>query len=279
MREYGISLRNKSRARKLALRQRKVTAMRFDAAGQRHDIMYHKIDVNERFFNSWSREMAYVLGIIYTDGNLQAPKKMNTNKRDYSRVARVSIGQKEPEILQKILRLMSCNAKLYFSPQREYKNAVAGKLYYISIGSNQLYDALSRIGLKPKKSRDIRFPDMPEECVRHFIRGCWDGDGSVYIECRQDRLVASYVCGSYAFIEDLLVHLEKAGLPKRNIYETKRGERASYYFKYSGRQCNQLYHYLYDDVPPAQYLERKYLLFKKYCDRSLNQSQLFRQAD
>lgn len=31
-----------------------------------------------------------------------------------------------------------------------------------------------------KKMLDIKFPQIPPQSVRHFIRGCWDGDGSVY---------------------------------------------------------------------------------------------------
>lgn len=275
MREYGIPLRSQSKARGLALRQHKITAMRAGLSGQRHTVVYQKIEVNEHFFDSWSQEMAYVLGIIYTDGNLQAPRLMDPTGRDYSRAARISIAQKEPEILQKVLALMNCNAKLYFSARREYKTTVAGQLYHISIASNKLYHALTRFGLKPRKSMDIEFPVIPTEYVRHFIRGCWDGDGTVYVERKRKRLVASYVSGSLLFIKGLVAHLEEVGMPKRTIYESRRSTSTSYYFKCTGDLCIKLYHYLYDGVPPTQYLERKYIIFKKHCDPSSNQAQLF----
>jgi len=268
MREYNIPLRSKSIARRLALWQQKVTAMRIDSTGQRRPVVYQKVEVNKHFFNSWSQDMAYVLGIIYTDGNLQAPKPMDAAKHDYSRMARLSIGQKEPEMLIKVLALMNCNAKLHYKKRKYYKNTTAGELYYISICDNEIYHDLTKLGLKPKKSTDLNFPAIPEGYMRHFIRGCWDGDGSVYLERKKRRLVASYVSGSLVFIRGLARALEKAGLPKRTIYATVRKYKPSYYFKFTGSQCLKLYHYLYDDVPPTQYLERKYNIFKNYCDPS-----------
>lgn len=63
----------------------------------------------------------------------------------------------------------------------------------------------------------------------------------------------------------MMRYLKKAGLPERAIYKTK-GKPPSYYMRYSGYQCKKLFHYLYDNVPPTQYLERKYNLFKNFSD-------------
>jgi len=46
-----------------------------------------------------------------------------------------------------------------------------------------------------------------------------------------------------------------------------RRKNPSYYFRYSGSECKKLYHYLYDNVPPEQYLERKYVVFNNYFYR------------
>jgi len=34
----------------------------------------------------------------------------------------------------------------------------------------------------------MAFPKIPDEYIRHFVRGCWDGDGTVYIEKRNGNL-------------------------------------------------------------------------------------------
>jgi intein/homing endonuclease len=35
------------------------------------------------------------------------------------------------------------------------------------------------MGMVPNKSLVLKFPDIPKEMYRHFIRGYFDGDGSL----------------------------------------------------------------------------------------------------
>ena len=68
--------------------------------------------------------------------------------------------------------------------------------------------------------------------------------------------------------------LEKEGFRPKTIYERKGGT-ISYSFKILGKECLKLYHYIYDDVPPEQYLARKYNIFKnKFSDFPTNQLKL-----
>jgi hypothetical protein len=96
--------------------------------------------------------------------------------------------------------------------------------------------------------------------VRHFIRGCWDGDGSVYLE-RNVLPCASFVSGSRQFIYQFVKHLVTLGLPDRTIHTHT--NRTSYYFRLTGAaNCTELYHVLYEDVPETMYLTRKFDRFK-----------------
>jgi hypothetical protein len=181
----------------------------------------------------------------------------------------LSVGQKDPEILVKLLDRMRCNAKILQRVKQQF--------YYFNIDCSKFYNDLKKYGLHPRKSLDIEFPIIPQEYVRHFIRGCWDGDGSVYNEKNRKTLSASYVSGSLSFINGILNELEKAGLPKRTIH-VKQGKAPSYYFRFTGAQCIKLYHFLYDDVSPHLYLQRKYDKFFSYVDRiNRSESNTFKQ--
>ena len=137
----------------------------------------------------------------------------------------------------------------------------------LSIQSKKIYEDLIKLGLTPDKSLSVNFPKIPPVCVRHFIRGCWDGDGSVFIEKSTDAIRASFTSGSLNLIKGMLDELEKAGLKKRTIYQGK-SKNPSYSFRFNNfSQCKDLYHYLYDNVPPEQYLERKYQVFAEYLKR------------
>lgn len=254
IKHYQIPLRNKAAASDIALRKGKVKYVHFDDDGSSRIITRQKADLNENFFSFWSDEMAYVLGMIYTDGSLYKNKM----------VSRVTITQKEPEILNKILILMKCDAQLFFRPEKQYKSGISGSIHYFHIHNKKIFSDLLKIGLTPNKSLTAKFPTVPQEYVRHFIRGCWDGDGTVSIYKRDNRISAGFVSGSIDFINGMHGELLKAGFSQRKIYVDRRGKNPSYSFKFSRSQCKELYHCLYDDVPPEQFLQRKHDVFSNY---------------
>lgn len=275
MLEYEIPRRTLRSARKMALSQSKIIINRLQDDGHIQSVIYQKIEYNEKFFASWSQEMAYVLGILYTDGCLSM--QIHHGKRSTRRTPIISLAQRERELIGKVLALIDCDAKIHYRKRKVYGGRICGAVYYFSIACYAIYPDLVRLGLKSAKSLDIAFPTIPNKYVRHFIRGCWDGDGSVYFEKRNpSNIKASFYSGSRPFINGLLSKLEKAGLPKRKVY-IKQGKKPSYYFRFTGSQCIKLYHYLYDDVPPTQYLERKHASFKKYADKQEEKNRKYAQ--
>jgi intein-encoded DNA endonuclease-like protein len=259
MKRHGISRRDKVSSRLIGLVKGKIIRNSKDEFGINKLVTLQKNIINWNFFNSWSPEMAYVLGVIYTDGNL-APEAHYNNLRI---PPKISVSQKEPELLEKVLALMGSNAKILFRKQK----GTTGGLHYFHISDEAVYEDLLKLGLKPKKSLTLLllFPDMEAQYIRHFIRGCWDGDGSVYRERKYpNRPCASFVSGSRAFIDGLIEHLVKLGLPNRTVHTYKGGK--AFYFRYTGIDCAKLYHILYDEVPERMYLKRKYERFKAIAD-------------
>jgi|WetSurMetagenome_2_1015567.scaffolds.fasta_scaffold40259_2 hypothetical protein len=155
---------------------------------------------------------------------------------------------------------MECDAPLKFQARREYENTVAGEIYSLSICSKPLYDDLLKIGVTPDKSLTMKFPFMPIGLRRHFIRGCWDGDGSVFIDRQSSHVRASFVCGSLKFIEMLVYELSKSGLKDPKIH-VRDGRNPSYSIRYTGAECEKLYCFLYHKVAPKLYLSRKHDIF------------------
>ena len=255
LKTYDIKRRTKAAARQIALSRGKMVFTRTDELGIKSRVVLKKININKKFFKSWSSEMAYVLGVIFTDGNLMPLRKRNANYN--SRSSRFSVSQKESELLEKLLALMECDAKLYRG-----KQVVTGNpIYQFHINDEGIYDDLLALGLTPKKSLTMQFPEVPSSYVRHFIRGCWDGDGSVFFE--RDRLPgASYVSGSRYFVDKMVDRLVKLGLPKVQIYSANRSK--SYFIRFMGETiCTKLFHVFYDNVPETMYLTRKFDLFKQ----------------
>jgi len=225
---------------------------------------YHEI--NENFYSKWSPEMAWVLGLLFTDGSIQP----------FS----ISIWSMDIELLEKVKKALNSSKPIGTTAQSYDKSK---HIYTFAFYREKMIGDLNRLGLHQRKSLNMIFPIVPGEYMKHFIRGCWDGDGSIYFE--SGKLRGSYTCGSLNFIERLVQELYKIGIYKRKppldktdadkmwlnypdgrfplkIHEEKRSK--SYYIKLDTREkVEKLFHYFYDGVDESMYLSRKYEVFVK----------------
>ncbi len=261
MKKYGIDRRSRGDARVSAIKQ-----------GKFGDAFYYD-NIDELFFAEWSPAMAWVLGVIYTDGCLHRGKTG----------WRVSVSSMDAELLNKIKFLMHSDKPLSSRTQSYDKSK---EIFYFQFHREKLINDLMQLGLVERKSLVMKFPGMPNIFVRHFIRGCWDGDGSVYIN-KKGLLRANYISGSYDFLNLLVMHLYKAGITqKRLTVHLTYDERAkllqefpnetypltihkttnsnAYYVAFQREDRLRLfYDYLYRDVDETMYLERKKSVFEK----------------
>lgn len=113
------------------------------------------------------------------------------------------------------------------------------------------------------------FPEIPDRFISHFIRGCWDGDGTVFVPKTGDRnqAYASIVSGSPDFMAGLVHRLHDVGIKRRG--GTHLSEPLSITWDHNSRDVRvkgienltTLFQYLYDGVDSSMMLERKYLNF------------------
>lgn len=104
--------------------------------------------------------MSYVLGLLFTDGCLQKGKN--------GKVVSVVLSINDLDLLEKVRILMGSNHKIHKLKQKG--------LHSYRFAREKIINDLCDLGLFPNKSKNIKFPDVPDEYMRHFIRGCWDGD-------------------------------------------------------------------------------------------------------
>ncbi|MFC1644305.1 LAGLIDADG family homing endonuclease, partial [Candidatus Omnitrophota bacterium] len=103
-----------------------------------------------------------------------------------------------------------------------------------------------------------------------FIRGIFDGDGSVFFEKRNNKspLRASFVSSSKDFIGTLEKKLRKLGMPQRRIYQHKTKNSISYMIRYGHNDSIKLLNILYENVPEnGLFLKRKYMKFLSGINR------------
>lgn len=213
-----------------------------------------KLKVDEDFFRDWSADMAYILGIITSDGCLLEYKNgyngIDITSKDISHLRRI----KE--------RLKS-----------EHKIGKKERGYRIQIRNKRIYNNLISLGLTPRKSKIIRLPKVPKKYLSHFIRGVFDGDGSVMV-WREPRwnhtwqIRASFTSGSQQFLQDLDKQLRLiAGLSGGKVSSVTRG----YHLRYvSMPGCLALYKFMYEDNSNL-FLKRKRDKFELFSSLKSNE--------
>lgn len=125
--------------------------------------------VNSSFFdNINSSEKAYILGFWYADG-------YNYQNNRYRIV--LNLQEEDRHILESIRNILEYEGNLLFD--KKYGNRK--NQYRLSINNKGLSIGLSTHGCMQTKTEKLKFPTfLSEELIPHFIRGYFDGDGSIY---------------------------------------------------------------------------------------------------
>ena len=127
----------------------------------------NKYTLNERYFeNIDTEEKAYILGLIASDGCVTDTNYFAIASTDY-------------DILQIIKKELEYTGEIYV-PQREDSDNW-NIAYRINFSSKLLCESLKQYGIYPNKSLTYKdMPNMNSDLMRHYIRGYFDGDGSLW---------------------------------------------------------------------------------------------------
>lgn len=128
---------------------------------------------NEKFFDMIdSEEKAYTLGFFYADGN-------NYVKGNHSYEVSIKLQEGDRAILERFRDMLSPQSEVYFSKKQKetYQNQ-----YGLRINSKLMAEQLIKLGCVRAKSLILTFPEwlIDPKLQQHFIRGYFDGDGSLY---------------------------------------------------------------------------------------------------
>lgn len=171
---------------------------------------YNIYSCNYQFFENIDNESkAYFLGLFYADGyNNQSNKTI-----------RLGFAKKDKELLDKFLVAIESN---HPTKIRERNTGNAQTFYYADICSPILSDDLAKYGCIQAKTHVLsQIPDLPEELYRHFIRGYFDGDGSVWyskVGQTQDKINLSFTGNKPFLLEVQQILIHNLGVGNPNIY-------------------------------------------------------------
>lgn len=196
-----------------------------------------KFPCNDNFFKVQSSNMAYILGLLAADGSIS--KKEN--------LIAIQLKATDKEILEKISEKTQ-NTR----PLESYTRKETG--YEISsfrVWSAEWKKDLAHYGIMPEKTFTLQPPDflLPEYRI-DYIRGYFDGDGSVYHLDSQNRLFFEIAGASKVMIDwirnELTNHYHI--FINKELIETKPNGTIMYKVKIGSiEELNKLYTLLYKD--------------------------------
>jgi hypothetical protein len=132
-----------------------------------------KHNCNEDYFEKIdSCEKAYWLGLLFADGYVRKRKQSN-GKHKQGGVVGISLKNGDEYLLEKFITDIESTYKL----TKQIKDKFLS--YKLEVNSSKMANDLINLGCIPNKSLILLPPKLKDEFISHFIRGYFDGDGSI----------------------------------------------------------------------------------------------------
>ena len=209
------------------------------------------------FFNIIdTEEKAYWLGFIFADGYISySEKNMQRGQLATTYCTGIKLKWSDREHLKKFNKSINGNYKVFKETShpdgfRKQITEAAKILVY----SQQMYDDLNKY-FGRDKTYTAKFPVIPDDLMRHFVRGYFDGDGCLSLV--DNKIYIKFLGASKDFHEGLKDTLKKNNFvftssSKINLYKTE-----MYYISINRNlEKIKFLDWIYQDC--SIYLDRKY---------------------
>lgn len=216
---------------------------------------------NKNFFKKiHTEQQAYWLGFIFADGWIT----------DYE--LGIELNENDDKHLRKFNKDISGNLAIKYRSHKptiiKGKNVGIRRTCVLKIFSKEIVNDLIGHGCLKNKSMLIEKPkDIPNEFLKDFIRGYFDGNGYIGINKislksdTKDYLRVSINSGSFKFIEWLSFYLNNINI---NNYIIKDEDNNNYSVYICSESLTKFLNYIYDKS--TVYLDRKYNKYKNLVD-------------
>lgn len=217
-----------------------------------------RYDLDENYFdNIDTQEKAYILGMFSADAAI--------TYKPYN--VKLELKSDDEDILQKIKNAMNYNFDI-----KHYKNKCRTENYnYIcntsrlNITNKNIVLKLADYGIVPRKSNILNFDfnKIPKEYHSHYLRGLWDGDGTIsFNTSRKTPQPTMNLTSSTIMIENIVMLLNKNFTINPYLYN-RRENNVNNTTMIVGKQqdIKNLLDFLYKGA--TIYLDRKY---EKYIE-------------
>lgn len=199
-------------------------------------------NTNGDYFKKIDNEnKAYLLGYITADGSVTG------------KVLRLECVERDRELIDFAVKEICPTAKVSVSEREGRNNTV-----YSYLGSVDIVNDLKKYHvIKGKQGANLPMPELDSDLIRHFVRGYFDGDGTVYR--RGNRPSVSF-CADEIFANQLSELFGEIGIRSSVIDMRKYGSNIFHVRVDNNASTYRLFSYMYDASNFK--LDRKYKKYK-----------------
>lgn len=197
----------------------------------------------------------YFLGLVSADGHINSDEKS----------IELCLNHSDISILEQLRDMISPDRPIHDKPSKVKAEYLAKRIKFNSLA---IFEMVSEYIGVSNKSRDLKWPEnIPLEFMSHFIRGYFDGDGTLGIVRAQKELsdgLRYYYIPRIRFLGTVpfLTGLTRA-IDRRNktgvVKPYQKGTENVYVLSYSGISAKLIMTFLYKDA--TLFLKRKYDLW------------------
>lgn len=221
----------------------------------------HQLYFEHNYFDKIdTKEKAYWLGFIYADGCISISR---------NNMFEIKLAIKDIELLETFKRDIKSEHQIgIYTSNNGYNKGL--QYCRFGIDSKDLCEQLIKLGVNTHKTKNCIFPDidiLPRQFIWDFIRGYFDGDGSVYVsnDKYKDSLYQSpsvAFTGTQEILESILLEVKKH-CKTETVVHPYYDDKAAFDLKFGGVNIvNTIYHLMYDDA--TRWLERKKSIFEQF---------------
>jgi DNA-binding transcriptional regulator WhiA len=207
-----------------------------------------------------TEEKAYFIGLLLADGSVR-----HNQEKGNSYSLRLELKYEDKYIIERLTELLESD-----NPVKEYISSINRNGWkqkhnaYNTFNSTQIFNDLNKYGIVPNKTLTLnKLPQIDEYLMPHLIRGFFDGDGTVYLTKKDEKLHFGFY-GTYDFVTEIKEYLIKKININNNIITKQRTANVSFVTFAKLKDIKAFYNYIYKDA--NIYLIRKRNIFDSYLN-------------
>nr|ABL87134.1 intron-encoded putative endonuclease [Staphylococcus phage 812]ABL87137.1 intron-encoded putative endonuclease [Staphylococcus phage 812] len=193
-------------------------------------------NINKDFFEVIdTEEKAYILGLLMADGCVRYRREGQCY---------LTLELIDKEIVERVQKELNSDSKIYESHRKRDYIKNEKSTYTFSVTDKKLCNDLAKYGIIPMKTKktDWLTQDIPYDLRKHYLRGLFDGDGS--IGYYNNRWFITLINNHPEFLKDVGTWIDDLiGLKCPKVSKTS----TSYRVGYTGKKAKKLIKLLYQN--------------------------------